>query len=153
MPAVLHRTEGNLTQPSCPFPWPFWGCLAGGTVGKHCFTSLPLSVLWVRRVWSVASSSWTGAPKPEDLPSVFLSWGGSGVPHVGSGSLWDAVSPHKHMFRGAMQECFLSPDIDECLSLQRGPLCEHEGGFVCDVGRAQLFMDLKAAKVSGSGRG
>lgn len=67
------------------------------------------------------------------------------MPHVGSGSLWDAVSPHKQsMFRVSYARVFpLSPDIDECLSSScEGHCVNTEGGFVCECGPGmQLSAD------------
>lgn len=67
------------------------------------------------------------------------------MPHVGSGSLWDAVPPHKQsMFRVSYARVFpLSPDIDECLSSScEGHCVNTEGGFVCECGPGmQLSAD------------
>ena len=67
------------------------------------------------------------------------------MPHVGSGSLWDAVPAHKqNTFRVSYVRVFpLSPDIDECLSSScEGHCVNTEGGFVCECGPGlQLSAD------------
>jgi len=67
------------------------------------------------------------------------------MPHVGSGSLWDAVPPHKqNTFRVSYVRVFpLSLDIDECLSSScEGHCVNTEGGFVCECGPGmQLSAD------------